>query len=71
MTTRPIVFFDIAIAGQPIGRIKMELFSDVRIIFKLTIRLHPEQQKTFANFVQGSTERMVCHWDTKRQVSTE
>ncbi|KAI9337361.1 cyclophilin-like domain-containing protein [Zopfochytrium polystomum] len=25
----PIVFFDIAIAGQPVGRIKMELFKDV------------------------------------------
>lgn len=25
----PIVFFDISIADQPMGRIKMELFSDV------------------------------------------
>ena len=25
----PIVFFDVAIAGAPIGRIKMELFADI------------------------------------------
>jgi len=25
----PIVFFDIAIGGFPVGRIKMELFADV------------------------------------------
>ncbi|KAI8610723.1 peptidyl-prolyl cis-trans isomerase H [Chytriomyces sp. MP71] len=27
--SNPIVFFDIAIGGQPVGRIKMELFADV------------------------------------------
>ena len=25
----PVVFFDISIAGVPVGRIKMELFADV------------------------------------------
>jgi hypothetical protein len=25
----PIVFFDLAIAGHPVGRVKMELFADV------------------------------------------
>ena len=29
MQSNPIVFFDISIAGQPAGRIKMELFADV------------------------------------------
>lgn len=28
-TNNPIVFFDISIGGQPVGRIKMELFSDI------------------------------------------
>jgi peptidyl-prolyl isomerase H (cyclophilin H) len=26
---RPIVFFDISIGGQPVGRMKFELFSDI------------------------------------------
>lgn len=25
----PVVFFDVALAGVPVGRIKMELFADV------------------------------------------
>ena len=28
-TTNPIVFFDVSIGGQEVGRIKMELFADV------------------------------------------
>jgi len=28
-STNPVVFFDITLAGEPLGRVKMELFADV------------------------------------------
>ena len=28
-TPNPIVFFDITLGGEPLGRIKMELFADI------------------------------------------
>lgn len=29
MTTNPIVFFDLALGGEPLGRVKMELRADI------------------------------------------
>jgi hypothetical protein len=44
----PVVFFDVAVAGAPIGRIRMEMCAQKR-------------QKTFVNFVQANFEEILFH----------
>jgi len=54
---RPIVFFDITFGDIPVGRIKMELFSDIvpRCATSSEWRLMPEQRKISGNCAQAST----------------
>ncbi|KUL85681.1 hypothetical protein ZTR_08858 [Talaromyces verruculosus] len=42
----PVVFFDIALGGEPLGRIKMELFADVT----------PRTAENFRQFCTGETK---------------
>jgi peptidyl-prolyl isomerase H (cyclophilin H) len=44
--TNPIVFFDIALGGEPLGRIKMELFADVT----------PRTAENFRRFCTGESK---------------
>lgn len=46
-TPNPIVFFDVAIGGHPVGRIKMELFADVV----------PKTAENFRQFCTGEHRR--------------
>ncbi|EER42378.1 peptidyl-prolyl cis-trans isomerase [Histoplasma capsulatum var. duboisii H88] len=44
--TNPVVFFDITLGGEPLGRIKMELFSDVT----------PKTAENFRQFCTGESK---------------
>ncbi|EME38363.1 hypothetical protein DOTSEDRAFT_140891 [Dothistroma septosporum NZE10] len=45
-TQNPVVFFDVALGGEPLGRIKMELFADVT----------PKTAENFRQFCTGETK---------------
>jgi len=45
-TTNPVVFFDLTLGGEPLGRIKMELFADVA----------PRTAENFRQFCTGETK---------------
>ncbi|KAK2811954.1 Peptidyl-prolyl cis-trans isomerase H [Emmonsiellopsis sp. PD_5] len=45
-STNPVVFFDLTLGGEPLGRIKMELFADVT----------PRTAENFRQFCTGETK---------------
>ncbi|KAK4629340.1 Peptidyl-prolyl cis-trans isomerase H [Fulvia fulva] len=45
-TQNPVVFFDVTLGGEPLGRIKMELFADVT----------PKTAENFRQFCTGETK---------------
>lgn len=47
MSENPVVFFDVAIGGNPVGRIKMELFVDIV----------PKTTENFRQFCTGEYKR--------------
>lgn len=47
----PVVFFDITLGGEPLGRIKMELFQDVV----------PKTAENFRQYCTGETKNHLGH----------
>lgn len=47
----PVVFFDITLGGEPLGRVKMELFSDVV----------PKTAENFRQYCTGETKNHLGH----------
>jgi peptidyl-prolyl isomerase H (cyclophilin H) len=45
-TTNPVVFFDLTLGGEPLGRVKMELFANVT----------PRTAENFRQFCTGETK---------------
>jgi peptidyl-prolyl isomerase H (cyclophilin H) len=47
----PVVFFDITLGGEPLGRVKMELFADVV----------PKTAENFRQYCTGETKNHLGH----------
>lgn len=47
----PVVFFDITLGGEPLGRIKMELFQDIV----------PKTAENFRQYCTGETKNHLGH----------
>ncbi|TIA75644.1 hypothetical protein E3P92_00803 [Wallemia ichthyophaga] len=61
-STRPVVFFDVALGESALGRIKMELFSDITPKF---VDTYPNDLRTLDSFVPVNREWETYHRDTK------
>jgi hypothetical protein len=53
-SSNPIVFFDIAMGGHPVGRIKMELFKNIA---PKTVENFSKNKIILDNFVQVNLEK--------------
>lgn len=47
----PVVFFDVTLGGEPLGRVKMELFADVV----------PKTAENFRQYCTGETKNHLGH----------